>query len=458
MSTQIFEFNDAAIGVWDETGLLLESPGVAVLEPKGVTVGTAAQRIARLNPRSTNDRFWDELSLEPLDKPTPKIRSHADLAYAQLDAMRAELDGGSVETVFAVPCSLDKDQLALLLGIARQCGIRVVGLVDAAVAAATQAPPGKGNLLHVDLLLHRAVLTRIRSDTQLTRVDCRSVAKAGLAALRERWIDHLADAWVTQTRFDPLHLADSEQTMYERLPGWLGELGQRDNLSLEMQAGAKTHRVSVAREGLLRAVRKQYESIAALVRDDVHAPDTTVLLSARAAQLPGLSDALGAASGAPIVELPAGAAAHGALAHTEEIRSEGDSMSFVTRLPLRPRSGDRPVLRPKTEPVSVSAVPRARPTHLLHRSHAWPIGAVACEIGEGPDGLRIGRPLNGAAEALWSVYARGPKILLVNRGSAILNKQPAGELEELSLGDRIHIGAAGDELELIAVEEPDGAP
>jgi hypothetical protein len=451
----VFEFNDAAIAVWGDSGLLLESPGVAILEPRGVTVGRAAHRIARMNPRATNDRYWDELSLEPLDKPTARIRSHADLAYAQLDEIRRELGDETAEAVFAVPGSFDKEQLALLLGIARECAIRVVGLVDAPVAAATRALLD-GDLLHVDVLLHRAVLTRIRRDAQLTRTGIDSVAKAGLAALRERWIDHMADAWLTQTRFDPLHLAETEQALYDRLPGWLGELGAEDSIALEMQSGPKTHRASVSRDGLLGAVRKHYDRIAAQVRAAAAEGPLTVLLSARAAQLPGLADALGAAAGNAAVGLAADDVARGVFAHAGDIRSEGDSLSFVTRLPAPPR-GNRDIA---DFPQKISNVPISppRPTHLLHRSRAWAIGAVACEIGEGPDGLRIGRPLNGTAEPLCSIYARGPRVLLENRGEVLLNDDRAAAIAELNLGDRIRVGRAGDVLEIIAVVDRDGSP
>ena len=460
----VFEFNDAAIAVWGDSGLLLESPGVAILEPRGVTVGREAHRIARMNPRATNDRYWDELSLEPLDKPTARVRSNADLAYAQLDEIRRELGDEATDAVFAVPGSFDKEQLALLLGIARECAIRVVGLVDAAVAAATRAPLD-GDLLHVDVLLHRAVLTRIRRDAQLTRTAVDSVAKAGLSALRERWIDHMADAWLTQTRFDPLHLAETEQALYDRLPGWLDELGAGDSIALEMQSGPKTHRASVSRDGLLGAVRKHYDRIAAQVRAAAAEGPLTVLLSARAAQLPGLADALGAAAGNAACSLAADDLARGVLAHAGDIRSRGDSLAFVTRLPApavtRPRTaparrnGDIPDFPQKIRNVPISP---PRPTHLLHRSRAWAIGAVACEIGEGPDGLRIGRPLNGTAEPLCSIYARGPRVLLENRGDALLNDDRAAALAELNLGDRIRVGRTGDVLEIIAVVDRDGSP
>ncbi|MGH8495569.1 MAG: FHA domain-containing protein [Gammaproteobacteria bacterium] len=476
MTLLVFELNDSGVIVADETGILLESPGYAIVEPDRTIVGEPALRAARLNPRWTNNRFWDELSLEPVAKPTAQIRSHADLAYAQLDDLRKALDAGDREAVFAVPGSFDNHQLALLLGITRECSLKAVGLVDAAVAAATQTHAG-GDLLHLDLLLHRAVLTLIRRGEQLTRTGVEDIRQAGLAGLRERWVDLIADAYVSHTRFDPLHVAETEQALYDRLPAWLDELASADVTLLEMQAGPKTHRVSLTRESLLDRVRRQYDAIADQIRAALAGEPGTLLLTHRAARLPGLADTLAEAAGiAPIVLAP-DAAARGVLAHVERIRSEGDAVSFVTALPAPPLSGRRnsqkaasatpaevparnediPDSRRKIRDVPISSP--QRPTHLLYRSRAYAIGAVACRIGRGDSGLRVGDSLNGA-ETICTVYARGPRTVLENHGAeaAFVNDQRVEGKAHLALGDRVRIGSGRDDvLELIALVDRDGA-
>ena len=64
------------------------------------------------------------------------------------------------EVLLAVPGSFSADQLSLILGIAKACKMPVVGMVDAAVAASAHGFPG-ARLLHLDLLLHRVVLTEM---------------------------------------------------------------------------------------------------------------------------------------------------------------------------------------------------------------------------------------------------------------------------------------------------------
>ncbi|MBA3563976.1 MAG: hypothetical protein H0W33_08205 [Gammaproteobacteria bacterium] len=461
MSALVFELNDAGLIVADESGILLESPGFAIVEPKLAIVGEAAFHKARLNPRWTNNRFWDELSLEPVDKPTAQIRSHADLAYAQLDDLRKTLDAGDREVVFAVPGSFDNHQLALLLGIAKECALKVTGLVDAAVAAAAQADVD-GDLLHVDMLLHRVVLTRIRRDARLTRVGVDNVGKVGLAVLRERWVDLIADAYIRNTRFDPLHLAETEQALYDRLPGWLGELEHAESTLLDMQSGPKTHRVTLTRESVLDRVRPQYEAIVDQLRATLAAHPATVLLTHRLARLPGLAAAIARAAGAEPAELAPEATARGALAHLDHIRSEGEALSFVTALPAPPAgNGDIPDSQRKIRNVPISPQTGAlpRPTHLLYRSRAYAIGAIPCQVGRDTAGLRVGGPLNGVP-AIFSIYTRGPRIVLESHGAAdaFVNDERVGGKAHLELGDRVRVGSAsGEVLELIALVDRDGA-
>ena len=93
--------------------------------------------------------------------------SRADLAHAQLarhsDARRATR---STEAFLAVPGFWSAGALSLLLSVARAAGLPVVGLVDAAVAAASLGHEGE-SLLHLDLTRHRAC--RHRDDARATR-------------------------------------------------------------------------------------------------------------------------------------------------------------------------------------------------------------------------------------------------------------------------------------------------
>jgi molecular chaperone DnaK (HSP70) len=57
------------------------------------------------------------------------------VAYAQLAALATDLPGDARDTLLAVPGWYSREQLAVLLGVAREAGFTVVGLVDAGLAA-----------------------------------------------------------------------------------------------------------------------------------------------------------------------------------------------------------------------------------------------------------------------------------------------------------------------------------
>ncbi len=60
--------------------------------------------------------------------------------------------------LLAVPAGYSREQLGLLLGVINETGVRVAGLVDAALAACS-LEPAPARVLHLDLELHQASLT-----------------------------------------------------------------------------------------------------------------------------------------------------------------------------------------------------------------------------------------------------------------------------------------------------------
>ena len=107
------------------------------------------------------------------------------------------------EVLLALPGSYSHDQLGLILGIARACGLPVRGLVDAAVAAsATRGATGERRI-HLDLELHRAVVTELGEQQ-------RPAAKGSLVA----WEDCRACEGGTNLEWD-IYMKD--------LSTWAGE-------------------------------------------------------------------------------------------------------------------------------------------------------------------------------------------------------------------------------------------
>ena len=69
-------------------------------------------------------------------------------------ALRPVSRTGIPATLFALPAGYTREQLALLLGVAREAELEPAVLVDAALASVAREP-APAQLLHLDLDLHR---------------------------------------------------------------------------------------------------------------------------------------------------------------------------------------------------------------------------------------------------------------------------------------------------------------
>ncbi len=337
--------NDAGVELASGDTLLLESPGFAIVEEGGFLVGAPARRHSKLKPRLVHNLFWDGLSTETLARPVPQAAMVADLAAAHLAHMWDRRPVDAEGAIFAVPGTYSEQQLGLLLGIAEECGVPARGLVDAALACCHQ--PFTGNpLLHLDLHLHRVVLTVLEQGTRLHRTAATSSEAVGLVSLYETWINLVAAQFVRESRFDPLHRGETEQEMHDRLADWLNNLLEQSSTLVEMRAGdGRVHAIELARDGVVAAAGDAYECIARLVTDVRPRSPFSLLLSHRLCALPGCAQRLARLTDVQIVPLPPGAAALGALRHAAHL-SSGPPNTLTLSLPWRAK----PELRPPPGP------------------------------------------------------------------------------------------------------------
>jgi hypothetical protein len=358
----LIELNDAEIRASQGARLILRAPGIAVVERGTLHLGEAAARRAHLHPRQTWNRFWSALGQDPWPAPVDALRHNADLAWHQLRFLH-ERAGKPAEVVFAVPGSFSAAQLALLLGIAQSCPFRAAGLVDAAVAAVA-ACAGPGRYQHLDLQLHQAVLTRIDVTDEVTRHSVDVIEGTGVLAFHDAAAELAADTFIQQSRFDPLHRAETEQALYDQLPRCLAAFAAQSEVMLELSAGHTRQKARVTRDAMNERLQRVADGIVQRLE-----PGRAVLLGDRAAAIPGLSAACGA-----LLSLPEDAVRNGVARHGERVRSPGPNLGFVTRLP----APADPLLRlPETAPAEAAPAATGRfetPTHLLHGHHAWPLG------------------------------------------------------------------------------------
>ena len=420
------------------------SPGIALIDGRDLAVGLDAERIERIKPRRLHSLFWQDLADAPLGRPFPPHLRTADLAHAHLKSVW-ESDGGNAgEVIIAVPGTFSEDQLALLLGIARHLEIPVRGLVDVAVAAAADRELPTA-VVHLDIHLHRAVLTELEHGKEIKRTAVRSDPRVGLLGFRDTWARAIAGIFVQSTRFDPLHVAATEQELYSQLPDILSVLKDRDSTEVRITAGGRQHTVELDRTLIVNAVDSAYRTLASLVNESDQTEENTLLLSHRAASLPGLVEHLEQHTPASVVVLHQAAAASGALSHAERIRSTDRALPLVTRLPGLDARPPGPVTIPVTPPLGST---RHLPTHLVDNGIAHEIGDEALVLG--PDG--VGIEIEDDGPALTVRRLAGQAVLEAPAEAGVtLNGEPVDGRAALAPGDRLRIDTSDREILVVTM-------
>src|SRR5262245_51930559 len=120
MKTYALEVNDAGLvleraAADGQVEVLDDSRGFALREQGRVLTGEQAYARARMRPRFAHNRYFMDLSTQPLARPDTQARTTADLAYVHLSALLQPLVERDAELLLAVPATLTREQLGLLL-------------------------------------------------------------------------------------------------------------------------------------------------------------------------------------------------------------------------------------------------------------------------------------------------------------------------------------------------------
>jgi hypothetical protein len=421
----VLEINDAGLLLSDGERLLADSAGYAAQDGKQLLTGAAARARSRLDPRRSHNRFWYQLEA-PLPAPLGEVRTQSDLAYAQLQEIRET--AADAPLILAVPGTFSREQLGLLLGVVEAAQLKAKGLVDAAVAAAASCPTD-ARTLHLDVQLHRFVLTVIDGGAEVSRVRADEIEKPGLTAIWEAVSKLATEVFLQQTRFDPMHSAATEQAMFDALPQWLDALSAAPNAVLELASGTRRHRANLVREDLVERLRERYDAIAAALMAHARPRPVSLLLSARAATVPGLAEHLERVTGLAAFKLDPLAPARGALAQAARIVSEeGGGLAYVTRL-----GGQARVAAADASSEATHVLCGERAVRLPHADRDAPLPLSRFQA-EAPGVLRR------IEERLWlDGEAAGVQV----------NGKPVRLPVRVGLGDRIDV--AGLQLRLIEV-------
>lgn len=455
MSLLAAHINDAGISVLSAERLLYREPGFALLEDTELATGQKAFESARIKPRRIQNRFWSELTTDALADRRFQHLSAADLASRQLEQIWHAVAASGDRLVVAVPAYMSGDNLGLFLGIAHELNVPVVGLVDAAVAATRREYAGAVPV-HVDLSLHATMLSRLRQNGQVQLDRSEIIENGGLLSLYDAWIRIISDAFVKQSRFDPLHTAETEQLLLDRLSGWLADASAHDAVSLEIEYQGIAHSAELESLDLISAAAPVYQRIASQLRAIYRAEETPAIqLSDRAARMPGLADMLAARVGGEVFLLEPGATARGLLTRCRDMQRGDGGVTLIRQLPW-----DQSPVSIRSDEAPIAA---GQPTHLLFENTAYPIDGRLLLMGSQPVAgerwIDLRGDMPGVSRRHCSIERRNGQCIVqdYSRYGTFLNGHKIDGSAVLQVGDLVRVGSPGYEFRLITTESTDGS-
>lgn len=455
MSILAAHLNDAAISVVGSKKVLYRQPGFALLDDDELTTGDAAFSQARVKPRRIQNEYWSNLRTDSLADRRFHHLSAADLVSRQLEQIWQTVAGSGDSLVVAVPAYMSKDNLGLFLGIAAELKIPVVAMIDAAIAATRREYKGAVPV-HIDLSLHSTVLTRIAQSGQ-AQVD-RSVviAESGVLALNDLWIHLIAEAFVQQSRFDPLHTAETEQVLQDSLDVWIAAAGAGDKVAVKIDYQGVTHEAELESLEFVAAAAPIYHRIVSNLRALYRADEVPALqLSDRATRMPGLADMLSARVGGELFFQEPGATGRGLLARCHDMQPGDASVSLIRQLPWDQAAMKIDVVDAKGND--------GQPTHVLFDNTAYPINERQLVLGSQPADdkrhIELGQDMPGVSRRHCSLQHENGQCTVrdYSRYGTFLNGHRIDGSASLQAGDLVRLGTPGYEFRLITAETDDGS-
>jgi len=333
-----------------------------------------------------------------------------------------------------VPGILSPDQLGVLLGVLQEVGIGVSGFVDSAVAAvstAAIAPPAAVSTqtspepcYYLDVMMQRTVVTALEVNAEVRKTSSQELPDCGLSRLLDGWINVIADRFVRETRFDPLHSAATEQQLFDQVYRWIDDGGSQSDLVLEIVHGDHTRRVELGRGLLEDKGEQRFRQLS-----DALPRAARVFVSARSMRLPGLLRALDDLH-VKAQPLPADALPRGCVLNLALIVPENRELRLVTRLPhsgpaaeIDPSADSVTAARPAATETPADADETADPaaTHALLGGEAWPLDA---------------------RELALPIRQQNGRVLLLAEPGLRLNGDDLADARALLPGDRVSRGEA----------------
>ncbi|MGI9308580.1 MAG: FHA domain-containing protein [Gammaproteobacteria bacterium] len=456
MSVLAIEFNDAAITGVDQSATLFSAPGYAFLNGSRVLFGQKALGATSVQAPHFFDRYWYELSDEPLPgNNTSGYQTAADLACAQLQYLWALCAPAPDEVIFVVPSHWSQSQLGLLLGFATEIGIPVAGLVDSSVAATRHVYEDR-RLVHIDAGLHAIGFAQLSQGEDYVGVATSELTTGtGIVALRRAAADFIAQSFVASSRFDPLHDAKSEQQLFTRLEEWLAHLLANEALSAELEFSGNVFKSRLSAAELARHLGYFCEPMVQRLRAMLGGVPGAIQVTHILANFPGVLEALSSVAEAEVFVLDPGAAGRGAIARSQHLSNGGAGFRLIKKLPW-----DQEALAFAKSDASATDTDSA-PSHILYQSKVYRLSdrafSIGTELPAGEHGL-VTASSQGISRRHCTLQLSENRVTVNDhsRFGTFLNGHRVDESAVLQAGDVLTVGAPPEEFRLLVEVAQEG--
>lgn len=362
VSTVAIEIYDSGVRVSNGEKILADSPSYALIEADVVEVGEAAKHQAHLRPREISTQFWAALTASSTTK---HVLSHAEIALKHLEHVWNSAQCANSSAILITPAHLEKNDLGLLLGICKRLNITVLGIACNAVLALQQRIDNC-TVIYLDLLQSKIVLTELNQDEAgISLKQTSRMLDYGLKSFTHNCAKSIANQFVAETRFDPLHTASNEQQFYDKLPLWMELLQQQQVIECKLSIDNKQYAINLERTQLITANQHLFNEIVNYLNVLFHNHSAlAIICSDSCKQVFGFYSFLAALPGCTAIHLNTNSLASMALRCANMITSAND-IHFTKNLTWLTQS--RAEIEFNSGKLSNLA---NQPTHLLVNGHA----------------------------------------------------------------------------------------
>lgn len=291
MSVSIIEVNDLEMRVIQSNRTFTTGPALSFTDNKHIYFGDKALQQLKLRPLNIINNFWQKMDLADLPpvaensgtKPNSEVGSYADLVFKNLQYIE-KIASPLQQVIFSVPDNYSSEQLSLLLGIADNCQFTTIGLINNAIASLPLDTP-LGLSLHVDIDLHQIKISMIEIDENIKILETNTLDGCGVLTITDNLLRHAANKFIQKTRFNPLHSALFEQSLYEQIL----ELTKNDKKN--QQFIIKDQSITMDRSSIIMLNENINNKICSYLKK-INAPIECIYTTHRCRQLPGLNDSI----------------------------------------------------------------------------------------------------------------------------------------------------------------------